>query len=171
MTNTPAVRIYRISSTILLASRPVPGRARKRAWVLASRQGDSWRAFHDAGSYERMLEAATHGNAVARRALPAALLYTIDEYEAEAVDWSQIHAALGTQRTLWVASRRGPGSIEAAMPFLPFADAVEAAVAHGLDYAAHELCAGKTPTQLLPLLSSAHAAARLAAQIALGIPS
>lgn len=76
--------------------------------------------------------------------------------------------ALGEAGTLWLAFARGRGSVDAASRFLRLEVAVAEAIRRGQSDLVEDLCAGRTPEELIPLLASEHAEARLAAQLALG---
>lgn len=155
--------VFRITSRTVIARRSGSG----KRWVLVCRRPHDWCDYSGMpfGSVE---EAALHGVPMTKGRLLDRLYWDLDSQENEAPDWRQVRAALGEAATLWLAFERGAGSVIAAGRVLRLEVVVEEAIRRGKTDLLDELCADRTLDELVPVLASAHPAARYAAQLALG---
>lgn len=170
MKRVSAVKYFLVASHTVLASCPVVGKARAREWVILDRTARGWQTpFSD--EYTSPEAAIREGPALPNgESLWNCLHEELLEQRVSSVDWSQVHAALGDRGTMFLAFARGQRCVLEAARTLPLDAVVARALRYGKSDLARELCTGRSPEELIPILASDNAEARLIAQLALGVP-
>ena len=163
------VKYFWVTSRTVLASRPVAGMVKAREWVILERTSRGWRGYFgdECASQEiAVLEGLAFPNHLT---LWESLHNELLEHRSDVPEWSQVHAALGDRGTMWLAFARGRKDVVAASRVLPLDAVVAEACRRRQADLVYELCTGRSPEELIPILASDDAKARLIAQLALGV--